>query len=380
MAFDPDKPRYSQSTFVGRFRHFLTIIDPTTLLTTDRELTDAVDLINRFRTGKVAQLDPPNTPTKQLPPPPPPPQSPPAPSTPTPAVDSKTVPPTPVAVTDGKSALATTVGAAPVELVPGARLWRAKAVRDAVLHPDTKEKIPIYGRMSAFVPMNIPIVLALLNAQSGWGTLMSQTANQTYNAVVNYANRNATVPISKDRLALSYLSAVGSSCSIAMGLRHLLKKATHWDARTRFVVRTFMPFTAVATAGALNVFLMRRQELSTGIDVMDANGVILGKSQIAAKKALQQTVVTRIFLPLPVLALPPLAMSLVDKQWPKLVAAQPRVRMLVELGVITTSLALALPAAIALFPQQASLPITSLEPHFAKHANTTPTVFFNKGL
>lgn len=37
-------------------------------------------------------------------------------------------------------------------------------MRDAVYHPQTNEKIPIYGRWSAFVPLNIPITLGMNNA------------------------------------------------------------------------------------------------------------------------------------------------------------------------------------------------------------------------
>lgn len=320
-SFDPDKPRFPQTTYVGRFRHFLTVIDPTTLWASQQQIVRANQLLASL--NRASHRD---------------------------------------------------------DMVFGTKtvqaFRRAKAIRDSAVHPDTKEIIPRPFRMAAFVPMNVPIVAGLLNATSPAGTLFFQFINQTYNVLVNYANRNATVPVDRQSLALSYGTAVGSSCSIAMGLRHILSKSTHWSPRAQFIGRSFLPFTAVATAGALNVVLMRSQEMKTGIDITDEKGNVLGKSKVAAKHALAQVAVSRVFLPLPVLALPPLAMAVVDRVFPVL---PKRVRMVAELGVITGSLCLGLPAAIALFPQRAQLPVSKVEPEFSKFHNVD-YVYFNKGL
>ncbi|CAM9610536.1 unnamed protein product, partial [Ectocarpus sp. 13 AM-2016] len=44
------------------------------------------------------------------------------------------------------------------------------------------------------------------------------------------------------------------------------------------IIRSTLPFLAVAGAGASNVLLMRRNELTTGVDVFDDEGKDLGKS------------------------------------------------------------------------------------------------------
>jgi hypothetical protein len=59
---------------------------------------------------------------------------------------------------------------------------------------------------------------------------------------------------------VAYLGAVVSSCSIAVGLGHWLKNA-NVSATRRMLLSKAVPFTAVAAAGSLNVFLMRRKEL-----------------------------------------------------------------------------------------------------------------------
>lgn len=51
------------------------------------------------------------------------------------------------------------------------------------------------------------------------------------------------------------------------------------------VYNSISSFFACATAGYLNAFFMRRTELEKGIDVMDPEGNLVGKSKAAASKA-----------------------------------------------------------------------------------------------
>lgn len=43
------------------------------------------------------------------------------------------------------------------------KLWRAKKVKDAIIHPDTGDKIPLPLRGSSFVPMNVLIAAGMLS-------------------------------------------------------------------------------------------------------------------------------------------------------------------------------------------------------------------------
>lgn len=58
---------------------------------------------------------------------------------------------------------------------------------------------------------------------------------------------------------------------------------------------------------------MRMKELSTGIEVATKDGTVVGVSKIAAKKALKETAVTRAVLPAPILIIPPIVMSILDR-------------------------------------------------------------------
>jgi len=68
----------------------------------------------------------------------------------------------------------------------------------------------------------------------------------------------------------------------------------------------------------------------------------------------------------------------------RLLPSSAGLKMAIELGVIYVSLQLALPAALAVYPQTASFPATSLEPqfhNFTRADGTKITTFYaNKGL
>ena len=44
-----DAPRYEQSTFLGRAKHFFTITDPRNILRTAKELDEAKDILIKYR-------------------------------------------------------------------------------------------------------------------------------------------------------------------------------------------------------------------------------------------------------------------------------------------------------------------------------------------
>lgn len=46
---DIDKPRWDQSTFEGRFKHFFAITNPLKIFKTNRELDEAKVLVDNYR-------------------------------------------------------------------------------------------------------------------------------------------------------------------------------------------------------------------------------------------------------------------------------------------------------------------------------------------
>ena len=75
-----------------------------------------------------------------------------------------------------------------------------------------------------------------------------------------------------------------------------------------------MPLLSVCGANSFSLCVIRRRELQQGIDVVDESGEVVGRSQVAARKAMGEMVLSRgVFLPSTVLGLPPLAMAGLDK-------------------------------------------------------------------
>merc|ERR1719446_736007 len=60
-------------------------------------------------------------------------------------------------------------------------LWHAKKMVDVMVHPVTGETMLAIGRMSAFVPLNVPICVLMLGVSTPAMQLFAQWVNQTYN-------------------------------------------------------------------------------------------------------------------------------------------------------------------------------------------------------
>ncbi|XP_070541584.1 sideroflexin-5-like [Ptychodera flava] len=312
------KSRFDQSTFAGRYRHFLDVVDPSTLFTSDAKLQASIQLLDDYKNGTLS----PDTTNKQL--------------------------------------------------------WQAQKIKQAIIHPDTGEKIFMPFRMSGFVPFGAPIVTGLLLPNLTLkGTVFWQWINQSHNACVNYANRNATKPTPTSKFLLGYTGAVTSACTIATCLTLLIDKAKKFNPATRMLIQRFVPFPAVATASVCNVVLMRFNELGEGIEVEEKDGTVIGTSKIAAKRALTETAMTRAVLPAPILIIPPIVMAFLERT--QFLKKRPKLHLPIQATVCTLAFAFALPMAISLFPQFSAVDVSILEPEI-QAATSSKQVVYNKGL
>ena len=223
------------------------------------------------------------------------------------------------------------------------------------------------------------------------GTLLWQITNQSLNVAINNANANKSTPLTTSGMIKSYFAAVTASCSVALGLNAIVPRLSRVSPQTRLVLGRLVPFAAVASAGALNVFLMRAEEIRSGIDVYpklsetEKNNqtdphppASLGKSKKAATLAVSETALSRVLNSTPVMALPPLILVQLQKQdWLK---KRPRLVLPVNLGLILGTSIFALPLALAAFPQRQAVSATSLEEEFHGKGGAGGMVEFNRGI
>jgi sideroflexin-5 len=227
------------------------------------------------------------------------------------------------------------------------------------------------------------------------GTIGWQVANQSLNVAINNANANKSTPLSWGKIAQSYCLAVGASCSVAVGLNSLVPRLKGLSPGTRTILGRLVPFAAVASAGALNVFLMRGEEMRTGIDVfpvlseadkarLAAEGKAendvpsLGKSKKAATLAVSETALSRVLNSSPIMVVPPLILVRLQRtEWLK---KNPRYTIPVNLGLILGMSYIALPLALAAFPTRQRISADSLEDEFPGKGGDGGQVWFNRGI
>ena len=201
-------------------------------------------------------------------------------------------------------------------------------------------------------------------------TLFTHWFNQSYNFACNYANRPGE-SLSVNSMTASYTFAVTSACGAAYGLGKI-------PSLRRF--GPLIPFLSCGIANVANIGFTRINELKDGSNIFDAEGNTLGKSVVAGRIGIAQTVLTRgLLVPLSCMLLPPITIHGL-----KLIKLFPNkyksAALMVELFIIYISLQLGLPAALALYPQVFEIQVNKLEPELRVRLAHNTAVYANKGL
>ncbi len=141
-----------------------------------------------------------------------------------------------------------------------------KSIVGSAVHPDTGEIIPFPMRLCAFVPMNIPIIVGILLAPpTAFNAAFFQWVNQSYNAGLNFGNRNATTGQTTTDVLRGYCAAVTSGISMGLLVRKILSPFSKGATGSRLlVVNGLVGYSGAAVAGFLNSYCMRMSELEKG--------------------------------------------------------------------------------------------------------------------
>ena len=315
-----DSARYDQSTFEGRAKHFFTITNPLNLLASDAELEEAKAIVENYRAGK----------------------------------EDKTL--------------------------SEEDLWRAKSLYDSAYHPQSGEKLFLPGRMSFQVPGNMTITGCMMTFyKSTPAGIFWHWTNQTFNAIVNYTNRNASAVVTNEELGQVYVAAVGASVATALSFNKLVASS---PTLANGIAGRLVPLVAVAAANCINIPLMRRQEVIKGIYIQDDNGNDVGKSGNAAKAAIMQVIPARVLMASPAMMLIPIVMTRLEKT--KTLINNPKLKAPLTVLLTGCCLTFATPLACAIFPQTSGIHVNDLEPELQTSLKTKfpnkEMYYYNKGL
>jgi tricarboxylate carrier len=246
---DVDAPLWDQTSFYGRFRHFAWMSNPLNGLKSSTQLEEAKTLVVAYKNGQ----EPEGTTQEQV--------------------------------------------------------TKAMQLYKSAFHPDTGELQNIFGRMSFQLPGGMLITGAMLQFyKTVPAVVFWQWFNQSFNALVNYTNRNANSSTTTTELGIAYTSATFSALTTAIGLRKLCEKSTNT------LIQRFVPFAAVAAANCVNIPLMRQNEIINGITLYDSDGKLATNSKKAAQIGISQVVFSRVTMAAPGMLVLPLIM-LHSRSW-----------------------------------------------------------------
>jgi len=322
INIDIDKPRYDQSTFIGRLKHFAAITDMRKTMVSSQQLEEAKLLVENHR----LKLTPPGITEEQL--------------------------------------------------------WKAKSLYDSAYHPDTGTKMNLMGRMSFQVPGGMAVTALMLQFyKTPLSVALTQWGNQSFNALVNYTNRNAVSSESSSSTDIikSYATATSTALAVALSLNIYSRKAPP-------IVARLVPFVAVAAANAVNIPFSRQNELKQGVMVISMKGDELGYSKKCAKKGIAQVLTSRVVMAAPGMIFVPVIMEkMLKKKWFR---KAPKTHLAFQTLALGCFLIFMVPIACALYPQNASMKFNDLEEDLKqeielkyKGKDELPDrVYFNKGL
>ena len=230
----------------------------------------------------------------------------------------------------------------------------------SAFHPDSGELQNVFGRMSFQVPGGMLITGAMLQFyKTTPAVVFWQWFNQSFNALVNYTNRNANAPTNYAQLGTAYFSATFSALAAGLGLKAALAKSSSQ------LVQRFVPFVAVASANCVNIPLMRQQELMEGMTLTDEAGETACVSTYCARDGIAKVVASRIAIVTPGMLSLPLIMQRMEKiPWFK---SKPILHAPFQVLGVGCFLTFMVPFGCSIWPQVISISTDNLRCEFEKN-------------
>ncbi|VVC97687.1 sideroflexin-1-3 [Leptidea sinapis] len=249
-VIDLTQPRYDQSTYMGRVKHFFQLTNPLNAFASTKELDEAKRIVEGFKKSR------------KLPP----------------GYDED-------------------------------KLWATKYLYDSAHHPDTGERMFVLGRMAAQAPMNTIITGCMITFyKTTAATVFWQWVNQTFNAVVNYTNRSGDAPMSASHLIGSYCAACSGALGTALYLNSKVKGMNPIYARlVPFAAVCGANFINIPMMRSLEL-------INGTPVFAPPDGKRVGESQAAARYGIALVCISRVIMALPGMTITPILTNIATQR------------------------------------------------------------------
>ena len=148
------------------------------------------------------------------------------------------------------------------------------------------------------------------------------------------------------------------------------------------LLRRCIPFWAVAAADVINLCIMRGDEMLHGVAVYTEDGIFLGKSREAGRRAVAQSIIGRVTAAFPILVLPPILVHKFEKTM--LYRRNPWTSHCLLAGLIAAGIQMFVPLCFGLFKHNAVIRVDKLEPALQQLARKqhcgVEFAYYNRGI
>ncbi|KAJ7325260.1 hypothetical protein JRQ81_018280 [Phrynocephalus forsythii] len=186
------------------------------------------------------------------------------------------------------------------------KIEKAWTLSMASVNPSNGEISPIIFRPPAFLPCTLALVItsAVLNRRH-YETFLSQSMLHLYVIGFGMTNGNIVKKECEQKTeerkdifpsGLSLIASVAYASVIGSVPQFYLNRYKPRSPSFQFIMRNLVPGPLTGALCALSLLVMRSKEIEDGIEVMDSKGNIIGVSQKAGEKAVDETALSRLAL------------------------------------------------------------------------------------
>uniref|UniRef100_A0A8C5YKL0 Sideroflexin 4 n=1 Tax=Marmota marmota marmota TaxID=9994 RepID=A0A8C5YKL0_MARMA len=225
-----------------------------------------------------------------------------------------------------------------------------------------------------FLPLTVPTVfLSMMPAKGMKSMILPQVSLYAYTTGFTMVNGNASYSHSLPAKILLGAGVIASSTFFGL-IPHLVQMKYHLDNPW---IKRALPIVFLAQVSGMNVFASRSLEPVRGIEVMDKDGNVIGRSRRAGRKAIRETAVSRAVL-FGTSAFIPEVFTYFFKRT-QFFLQNPQSLWTLKLSCTLLVMGVMVPVSFSMFPQIGQIKYSKLEEEIQALTEETE-LFYNRGV